>query len=81
MKPVTPVVPGHDLPLTLLAKEGYLNLPAHVDEDGMLTARWTMTWKERLRVLLSGHVWLQIVTTGRGVQPHRILADCPEVKP
>ena len=32
----------------------YLPLPVHKTEDGMVVSCWRLTWRERLRVLLTG---------------------------
>lgn len=79
MKAITPIIPGRDLPVVTYAKDQpeYLNLPAHVDEHGRVTTRWKLTWRERLRILLYGNLWLSILTFGQKLQPVRLDTECP----
>ncbi len=36
------------------------DLPAYF-QNGIYTTRWKLTWKERLRVLLTGDIWLNLM--------------------
>lgn len=47
----------------------YLPLPVHRSEDGQVTSCWRLTWRERLRVLLRGRLFLTIHTFGDPLQP------------
>lgn len=50
----------------------YKQLPAHVveeDPEGRVTSAWGMSWKERFRVLLTGRVYLQMLTFRQPLQP------------
>jgi hypothetical protein len=82
MNPVSPVFPKtkglHEVVYAADQPE-YLPLPAHRDNYGTVTARWHMSWRERLRVLFSGDIWLSILTFNRPLQPHTISATPPEV--
>jgi hypothetical protein len=53
MNPVSPVIPGVDLPETVYAKDQPESQPLTVfkQEDGTVLSRWRLTWRERLRVL------------------------------
>lgn len=67
---------------TVFAKDQpeYLPLPAHVnrhDTAGTVTTCWRLTWRERLRVLLKGQVWLQQLTFHKPLQPQRPSIECP----
>lgn len=44
---------------------------------GMATSRWNLTWKERLRVLFSGSVWVQQITFKKPLQPLKVLVYEP----
>ena len=81
MTPVSPVVPGADLPEIVFAKNQpeYLPLPAHRTDDGRVYTRWRLTWRERLRVLLGGNLWLMVMTFNRPLQPVMIEAQAPDV--
>lgn len=78
MKPVSPVIPG--LPEVVYAKDQpeYLPLPAHRAEDGCVTTRWRLTWKERLKVLVTGNIWLQLLTFNQPLQPVMLHTHLPE---
>jgi hypothetical protein len=79
MKAVTPIAPGLDLPVTIFAKDQpqYNQLPAYVDSQGAVITRWKLTWRERLRILFSGNLWLIVLTFGRPLQPVKLETACP----
>lgn len=79
MKPITPIVPGFDLPVTVFAKDqpDYLPLPAFRCEDGAVVTRWRLTFGERLKILLSGDLWLTVLTFHRPLQPVKLTTACP----
>ncbi len=57
----------------------YRPLPAHRmgDTHGTITCCWRLTWRERLKVLLTGLIWHQILTFRRPLQPQLLLVDKP----
>ena len=55
----------------------YLNLPSHKSEDGMVTSCWKLTFWERLKVLFSGRIFLQILTFNKPLQPSKIVVSNP----
>ena len=56
----------------------YLPLPAHVSNyDGKVTTCWRLTIGERLKLLLTGRMWLQQLAFGHPLQPQRPSADRP----
>lgn len=58
----------------------YLPLPAYVDHaTGEVTSCWGLSWRERLRVLLSGRVYLTLLTFGRPLQPQIVSTVPPQV--
>ena len=73
MDPIRPVLPRNPLKLeeTVIAKDQpqYRPLPAIVTSDGVVTSRWRLTWRERLRILFCGSLWLQLSTFGHPLQP------------
>jgi hypothetical protein len=81
MKAISPVLPSSpDVPEVVFAKDQpqYLQLPAcHVlrDHGGDLwrsvVSRYRLAWRERLRVLFFGDLWLEQVTFGNALQPQR----------
>ena len=80
MKPTSPIVPGMDLPEVNIAryKPEYRTLPAvRVGEDTIVT-RWRMSWRERLRVLATGNIYLWIMHYGKPIQPVLLEACKPE---
>lgn len=50
------------------------DLPALKNDDGRTVSCWRMSWRERLRVLLTGRVWLCVL--GRQ-PPVRVDGCCP----
>jgi hypothetical protein len=55
----------------------YLPLPAHRSKDGTVTSCWKMSWKERLRVLFTGKVFLQLLTFNKPLQPQWMTVNNP----
>jgi hypothetical protein len=53
----------------------YLPLPAFVSEGGTVISCWKMTFRERIRVLFTGKLWLTVLTFNKPLQP-----QLPEVK-
>lgn len=47
----------------------YLPLPAKVSEDGMVTSCWKLSMPERLALLLTGKLYLHVLTFNRPLQP------------
>ena len=47
----------------------YLTLPAHKAEDGDVTMCWKLSFRERVRVVFSGRIFLQLLTFNRPLQP------------
>lgn len=60
----------------------YNPLPAHVvpgDPGGRIVCCWQMSWRERLRVLVTGRVWHHVLTFGDRLQPQLLSVDKPEM--
>jgi hypothetical protein len=64
---------------TIFAKNQpqYSQLPAHKCHDGTVTCCWNLSWRERLKVLLTGELWHQILTFNKPLQPQKMLVDKP----
>lgn len=46
----------------------YLPLPAYTNERETISL-WALTWRERLRVLFTGRLWLRQLNFGQPLQP------------
>jgi hypothetical protein len=58
----------------------YVPLPALVsDDDGVVTTRWSLTWRERIVLLFGGNLYLQVLTFHRRLQPVKLMVDEPEM--
>lgn len=55
----------------------YLPLPALQAADGRVISCWGLTWRERLRVLLGGRLWLETLTFHSPLQPQRPAVQKP----
>ena len=79
MEPITPVFPGVELPVTTYAKdqEQYKALPVYKTDDGIVVSRWQLTFKERLKILFSGNLWLTVLTFNSPLQPVKLTVVCP----
>lgn len=53
----------------------YRPLPAHKTKDGVVTSCWQMTFKERLKVLFFGKIYLSMLTFNMPLQPILISID------
>ena len=47
----------------------YLPLPAYADGTGELVSCWKLTFYERLKILLTGRLWLWVLTFNQPLQP------------
>lgn len=54
----------------------YLPLPAHTGPQ-VTTTCWRLSWLERVRVALTGRLWLQQLNFGQPLQPQKPSAECP----
>ena len=59
----------------------YRSLPAHKfgDAEGRIACCWSLTWRERLRVLLTGKIWQQVLTFNQPLQPQLLTTDKPDM--
>jgi hypothetical protein len=86
MEPMTPVMPHSNEREIVYAKDQpeCLPLPAvnRLYGDGVRTVitRWRLTWRERIKVLFRGCVWLEQMTFGGPLQPQRPTVDEPLVE-
>jgi hypothetical protein len=60
----------------------YLQLPA-LTNGHQVETQWKFSWRDRLRILWSGRVWLTFLTFGKPLQPSRLAAfrDPPDEDP
>lgn len=58
----------------------YLPLPAWRDSDGTVISCWGLSFKERIKLLFSGRVWLRLLTYNKPLQPQRLDVDYPFTK-
>ena len=81
MQPVSPVIDSPYIHEVVYAKDQpeYIPLPVVKQRNGVLTSRWKLSWKERLRVLFSGSIYLQICTFNQPLQPSRVSVEPPEI--
>ena len=55
----------------------YYSLPVHRTDDGVVTSCWQLSFKQRLKVLLTGRIFLQMLTFNKPLQPLKMLTDKP----
>lgn len=55
----------------------YLPLLAHRTDYGMVISCWSVNWKERFKVLITGRIWLRVLTFNEPLQPQRLGVDRP----
>ena len=62
----------------------YRPLPAYRypgDAEGRIVCCWGLTWRERLRLFVSGRIWHEILTFGHSLQPQLLAVDKPRMGP
>lgn len=71
MVPAQPIVPGLELPVTVIAKDQppYKPLAAYITSDGYVLVRWRLSLRERLRLLCTGNLYHWINTNYKPLQP------------
>jgi len=72
MTPMSPVIEGRSGEIVFAKDQPEYNpLPALPVDDGYgtIVTRWRLTWRERLRVLVRGDVYLSVMTLGKALQP------------
>lgn len=86
MLPQSPVLPKQNGMLirhseVIYAKDQpeYISLPAIKTLDGEVITRWQLTWKERIKVLFSGNIWLSLLTFNQNLQPIKLHVDEPQL--
>ena len=64
---------------TVYAKDQpqYLPLPCHKQEDGVIYCCWSVSFRERLKILLTGKVWHSIMTFNKPLQPQLLMTEKP----
>jgi len=55
----------------------YRDLPALKLENGEVISCWQLSWLERMRLLLTGKIWLSVLTFNQPLQPLLIMTDKP----
>jgi len=58
----------------------YQPLPVYRAEDGQVISCWSLTFKERLRVLFSGKIWYSVLTFNKPLQPQLPSIDSPFIE-
>ena len=51
----------------------YLPLPAHKTDDGMVTTCWKLSFCERLLTVLTGRLYLKVLTFNKPLQPSKLM--------
>ncbi len=71
MKPASPVIPGEQIEEIVYAENQpeYKNLPAIRGDEGTVLTRWHCDWKDRIRILLFGNVYIWVMTFNEPLQP------------
>lgn len=55
----------------------YLPLPVHKTSEGQVISCWSLTLKERIRLLLTGRIYLSVLTFNNPLQPQRPSVNNP----
>lgn len=74
MKPIK--FPGQNIVFAEHQPE-YQPLPAFISDDGIVVSCWRLTFRERLRMLFTGRIYLLSMTFNRPLQPLLPSVDNP----
>jgi hypothetical protein len=77
MKPASPVIKGYREVIYAKNQPQYNRLPSIRMGAGEVITRWHMTWRERLRALLRGDVYLRVLTFNEPLQPLAMSTEPP----
>ena len=57
----------------------YLPLPVYEDSEqgGRVFHCWKLTFWERIKILFTGKLWINVLNFGQPLQPIRPMIDCP----
>jgi len=58
----------------------YLTLPVFknpTDTTGEVISCWQLSFRERLKILFTGVIWLRLLTFNKPLQPQRLTVDTP----
>jgi len=55
----------------------YLPLPTHKSSSGELWSCWKLTFKERIKILFTGKLWLGCLTFNNPLQPLKPMLESP----
>jgi hypothetical protein len=58
-------------------QQEYLPLPAHKDKSNIITSCWKASFVERIIFLITGKVWVQIMSFDKPLQPQKISIKKP----
>lgn len=62
----------------------YIPLPAYQypdDDEGQIVCCWSLSWRERFKVLFSGRIWHNVLTFNKPLQPQLLQVDKPAMSP
>ncbi len=58
-------------------QQEYLDLPSHKSDDGCATSCWGLSFLERLKVALTGKIFLSVLTFNNPLQPLKMSVNNP----
>jgi len=58
-------------------KPEYLPVPAWRGDDGTVVSCWQLNRRERLKLLITGKIWMRVLTFNKPLQPQRLDVDRP----
>ena len=85
MKPISPVyldsADRWGISEITLAKDQppYIPLPVLRFSDGLVVSRWSLSWAERIHLILGGSLFLGILTFNKPLQPIRMSTSVDDV--
>lgn len=61
------------------SQKEYYNLPAYKAEDGMVLSCWKLSFIDKIKVILTSKIFLQVLTFNEPLQPLKMLSRKPKL--
>ena len=55
----------------------YRQLPVYKTEDGVVISCWALTWRERIKIAITGRMWWIVLTFNQPLQPQLPSVNSP----
>lgn len=78
LTPIDPAIPLLQLVTYAKDQPEYIPLPTRRTSDGEVVTCWKLNWLARVKMAVSGKLWLTLLTFNNPLQPVRLGVDKPK---